>query len=798
MAAKDCIAAITAAAGRVLRDEEIEAIVSEVQRRVERKIAAGMDPAAAAGAAGRELAGEEMLAAFIERWHAGINIRIRQQLGARVVPGQVPDSIRAILTGFNGRLFRPANFRGAADSVDALRHTLRDQAWGGILLDLERAGLLKAVRGRDAAFDRDLAIEMWRIEDPAGVRGTGNRHAEEAAKILHKYQEALRGQLNEAGAWIGKADHYIVRQSHDAAKIEAAGFEAWRDAIKPKLDPDTFVGRDDPEAFLKNVWKSLASGIHETSTGELLAGFRGPGNLAKRASQERVLHFKDPVSWWEYNEQFGHGRVFDTVLHGIEKGTRDLALMQRLGPNPEAMWGGFIDGQVKAAVERSDFATAKTLQRQTNERILDVITGKADRPDRPGLAKVGSNWRLMQSMAKLGGVVLASLPDLGANTAMLKSNGVGILHGYAEQMRGLLPRSMPEREAAMSLGVGIEQMVGEAMHRFQGGEGLSGRAAASARLFYKLSGLSYWTDAGKSSPGLMLSHHLAQHAATPFDQLPPRMQVALRRYSIEAPEWQRLAGEIAEGEDGNHYLLPAHMADREMAEKVGMYITDSVREGMSEPTAQNRQFATWGTQRGTPAGELVRTMMQFKQYTITYLDRSVARELFRDGVDGGGLAHLMVSLTAFGYLAMTLKELAKGREPRKPEDFAGYRKAVMAAMAQGGGLGIYGDFLFGDYNRLGGGWVSSLGGPTAGTIEDVGNLYNSLRDGKGHPTAEAIGGLKNHAPFVNLFWSRAILDYLFLYRLQEWANPGYLRRMERRVERENNQKFILRPSETVR
>lgn len=43
-----------------------------------------------------------------------------------------------------------------------------------------------------------------------------------------------------------------------------------------------------------------------------------------------------------------------------------------------------------------------------------------------------------------------------------------------------------------------------------------------------------------------------------------------------------------------------------------------------------------------------------------------------------------------------------------------------------------------------------------------------------------------------------LFDYLFLYQVQEMVAPGSLRRMERRVERDNNQRFILPPSEVVR
>ena len=45
--------------------------------------------------------------------------------------------------------------------------------------------------------------------------------------------------------------------------------------------------------------------------------------------------------------------------------------------------------------------------------------------------------------------------------------------------------------------------------------------------------------------------------------------------------------------------------------------------------------------------------------------------------------------------------------------------------------------------------------------------------------------------------TRAALDYMILYRIQEALNPGSLKRMERRLKDEQNQEFLLPPSEAV-
>ena len=65
---------------------------------------------------------------------------------------------------------------------------------------------------------------------------------------------------------------------------------------------------------------------------------------------------------------------------------------------------------------------------------------------------------------------------------------------------------------------------------------------------------------------------------------------------------------------------------------------------------------------------------------------------------------------------------------------------------------------------------------------------------KNAPDAQAFQIFKNNTPFLNLFYVRAALDYLILYDVQEAISPGSLRRMERRLKKEQGKEFILPPS----
>jgi hypothetical protein len=158
-----------------------------------------------------------------------------------------------------------------------------------------------------------------------------------------------------------------------------------------------------------------------------------------------------------------------------------------------------------------------------------------------------------------------------------------------------------------------------------------------------------------------------------------------------------------------------------------------------------------------------------------------------------GLTYMVGIYTILGYGSMMVKDLLKGREPRDPLDY----KTWMAAAAQSGGLGIYGDFLFGEVARNSGSLVSTVAGPVAGLGDSVMNLIQRMRDGD-DVAAASFRALLNNTPFLNIFYLRPLLDYLILFNIQESLNPGFLRRMEQRIERENNQTFFIKPSEVVR
>lgn len=825
---KKCFADASAAAGKTLDADDLDFYFTQAQARINHYVREGLTQDAAAIRAGQELAGEARLARALEKRQARVNHFAKQGLLAREVPGRLYDSAEALIAGVHTR----GTFRNAALSLDAMGTAQVRERMNRMLNELDDAGLVGAFKASDPVFERRVANEMGRIDDPTWGKDSGDAKAKQMAAILHRHQDALRLAQNDAGAWIGKLDQYIARQSHDGERIQRAGFEAWRDFIAPRLAERTFadVLPQDREAHLLRVWQALATGIHDGAPqADWIAGFKGPANLAKKISQERKLFFKDADAWFDYNKEFGNRSLNGTVMATMERGSRNLEAMRLLGTNPMAMLDSWIDDLAVRSRDASDIKSAEKLSRKKDYllRLAENAMRAPQRIENATGAQIMSTVRQVQRF-KLGGALISSIPDLAATTAMARHNGIGALDSLAWSVGELVPRGAERKAALRELDVGFDSMVQSLQTRFGAEDGVPGAMAKSVDLFTRLSGQPLWSQSMKNASTLMLTNNIAARLAKPFDAQPRLLKTTLQRYGIGPAEWAVLQkAEAAAPGDGRRYLTAdgvmklfdadlaplggnAAYAREALARKYRTYITDQVQEGMTEETPQVRDLLQGGSRaRGTVGGEAWRTVMQFKQFPMTFMMRTLARELFRDGLDTSGLARMIAGATALGYLSMTIKDMLRGKEPFNPFDPGDYDPGqyasnVFRAAVQGGGFGLYGDFLLGEANRYGGGPLVSALGPAFGMSKDLADaLYykpkERMLDGTftaGGFAADALGAVKGNVPFIGLFYARTALDYGVLYSLQETMNPGYLARMERRNEEQTGQEYmhIMRPS----
>lgn len=837
-----CIAEIRAAAGEdaKLSERDIERVLDKVVAQARRKSGIGAPTAESLRDAAKEIAGQARLTGAIERRNALINLgtRIGRRERVEAHPGGLAAGIRAEIHG------TATPTEGGRFSGEAEWKALTRQYLDGAVGELERGGLLRAARSRD--MERDWTRELFELSKGRdGNPGVSNSpEALTIAQILHKYQTLSKASLNRAGGWIGDYSGYIARTAHDPDRIRRAGLAEWKDSIRPLLDERTFdeVGADTAarEKFLDNVYHGLITGVHLTHDG--MQGFKdpaftGPANLAEKISRERVLHFAGADAWLDYQRRFGNGNVLESVLHGMDWMARATALMHRWGTNPRAEFAADLRYFQE---ENRNLDPAKVDRLRQAEKDLqnrfDFLDGTANIPANRLGAQIGSTLRIIQSMAKLGGMALTDFTGIATHAAELKYQGIGLLQGYANAaispFRGRGAAGSATREVMDQLLAGHEGMLRDIMARFEPDDTLPGTLSKLANLFFKMTGSVYLNTTARAGAEFAMARELGQQLGREHAALKPETQRILSMFGIGAREWEllRQAPDHVEIE-GRPFLTPdaalripdlvlaKHLRDidridagavtaankhviddfrQELATRLHAYFNDRSEHIMIVPGIATRADLLRGTRPGTWEGELLRMFAQFKTWPAAMVRMALGREIY--GTDSrpaaiAGILHMALAGTVLGYGVMALKDLIKGREPRDPASV----KTWLAAMSQGGGFGILGDFLFGEYNRFGQSFTDTAAGPVIGQgVTSVLQLWNLAKDGKFREMApELFRDVLNNTPFVNLFYLRTALDYLFLWQVQEALNPGFLRRFERRVKDQNRQNFWLSPTATV-
>lgn len=798
----DCILKLGRALEGKATKAQLEEVRADLDRLARQAVIDGIPAEEALTEATRRYASEAKKALAIEKRSALINLqRYQNSLGyLRSTWGDKPaEGLRAMLTGsIEGR-------KGARASVARSQRELLGQYVDQVTTELERQELMPAFKSGE--LDLPIARALWQLNlDTPNLTGLP-KETVAIAKVIHKAQEVARADANKAGAWIGKQAGYITRQSHDPWRMTNRGMKDWIDTIAPKLYWQRMEAQHgeikDRAAWLAETYTNLATGVHLKAQGATNAtGFKGPGNLAKRMSQERVLHFKDADNWFAYNQEFGTGNLREAIFHGLRSSAQNTGLMRVLGTNPEAMYSRLTETLLRDLRKGANEKSIKVFQSATADggwltNRMDEVTGKANQAVSQMWARRSANLRAFQAMAKLGGAVVSSISDIATYGSELSFQGRGFLSGMGEAVASIAQgRPTGERkEILSSLGVMLDSIMSDVTRTGSLDESFGGGVSRAMQTYFKWNLLTPWTETLRSSAALSMSHHFALQAEKSFDQLAPELKHTLELFNVTAKDWDHMRAKgVKIDSTGTAFIVPDNL-DETQAQQLRQYITDRAETAVLEPDADARAMMKQGTRPGTVVGELMRFVGQFKSFTASFTRQILGREVYGRGKDAmadgsiRGLSQLIVASTILGYAAMSIKDAIKGKTPRDPTD----PKTIAKAFTQGGGAGIYGDFLFGEYNRFGGTPLETLAGPTLGTAADMTRLWAKMIRGEADG-GDAMRLALNNTPFMNLFYTRMALDYLILYDMQEAFAPGTLRRMERRTERETRQTMFISPS----
>ena len=169
---------------------------------------------------------------------------------------------------------------------------------------------------------------------------TDDVSARQMAEAWAEAAEYLRLRFNAAGGAIPKRKDWGMPQFHNSVAVAAAGFTSWRDTILPKLDVNKMIDEQTGlpfspqklELVLKDVFETIrTNGQNKNKPGS----FAGNQSFASRHQDHRFLVFKDADNWMKYQEAFGNPNAFDVMMAHIDNMSRDIALMEVMGPDPK-------------------------------------------------------------------------------------------------------------------------------------------------------------------------------------------------------------------------------------------------------------------------------------------------------------------------------------------------------------------------------------------------------------------------------------------------------------------------------
>ena len=704
----------------------------------------------------------------------------------------------------------------------------------------------------NADIEQRVARVIWEIGEGKTITEK-TKDIVTLGKIISEFSETVRKKYNDHGANTEKLPGWIVRQAHDPFALRNAvdvlnlknnknikeingtperNLAAWKDYILPKLDQKKTFGNTDgsPEAideFLTFSYNSLIRNENQVVDGA--GNSFGSRNLAEKIGAKRVLHFKSSDDWFSYNSKFGGQNLKESLFQGFNMAGRNIGMMSMLGSNPQKNF-------LKMADEIMNILKRKKNQTQVNKiasfikpqggyaKFMAEVDGSVNTINGFAAAKWSGITRAILSMAKLGGATISAIADVHLYATELKWQGRSYIGGVAEALGrlGKIKNSKLKAEIAEQLGFIGDNLIYDVAARYSTGDNLNKQFTKIQRTFFKLNGLSWWTNSLKDGAMLGMGNYVAKQRHLSFNNLSVEFKRLITHFGINEKIWNTIRKmDVEKAEDGKEFFSARNidllsdgkikeisgvekMSKRQLniardnlkTRVLGMFL-DRSTFAVIEPDARVRSWLKLGQQAGTPVGEALRFWGQFKAFPFAIMQKAIGRELAF--TEAGrkyralfGTAGLIAGSAIFGYISMTAKDLLKGKKPRDPMN----KSTFFSAILQGGGLGIYTDFLFGKIQNSTSA-LATLAGPGITEATKVLAIFNYIIKGEFSKAGkQGYLSIKENIPFLNLFYLKTAFDYAIGYQIMETLSPGSLKRMEKNAAK-NGQEFLLTKPSTL-
>lgn len=718
----------------------------------------------------------------------------------------------------------------------------------GMSLAQQQRGNLVAVQGimsevlaklqsRKFGLQQNHILPRHTVSELYGV-STASPDARVAAKAWDEAVTWWRDGMAGAGVFVRERDDWRLPQHFDQGKVkrlERAGFVAqmqdWWASGKLLLrdweaDGQAYLvpGRADDKA--RQIFERAYGNISTNGDASIEPGAAKHISLADKFGRRRAFEWATDDAWMEFNRTMGVGDdgIGELMVRHMDQMTRDLATVQVLGPDPDKATKIVIDTYRKSG-ESGVFPFNNPGWADRLNAMYEINAGKAQNAVSTRLAMGAQSFRQFLASAQLHSTILSAASDFGFTAATAQWHGLPMTRVMSTYLSGLKATSAADRSAAakdlVQLEVGIRGMADAARDVYGdiqatkgiGGKvdaGLNGLSRVTGRMVefvLRAQGLSHHTQSARDALGTTLAYHLGEQAPKSWDALSGIDRRTLTTYGMGAKEWDLLRTSVTEG-----YLDPAKLAregnaaERRAGTQMLGAIAAITRMGVPEGNSITRAVMFGNLRPGTPEGEAVRMLSQYKGFPMAAMLMHGFRGLesiqTKEGqwFRGQYLASLIVTTTVLGAATLQLKNIAQGKDPQ-PMTGEHAAKFWMNAAAQGGALGIFGDSLKAMFSAQRLDDASRVLPPAAGFGLDVkellfGKVQDELNDRESHAGRQAVKMVRKYTP--NVVYTKLAFDRLVTDTLSRWADPDHAElfaRQEERARKESGNRYYWRPGQ---
>ncbi|MGN6479493.1 hypothetical protein [Luteibacter sp.] len=724
---------------------------------------------------------------------------------------------------------RKAIFRDFARRLDDVGG--KGKFWGLAQDPLEQRELMRAIRNEPTAKPEI---------DKAG--GT----------IRQVLDEALQ-HMQDAGIHINRLDDWHTPQPWAWEKIGADRDAFVSDALNA-IDPERYIQQDGtpmtrPE--IEKLVRASAETLGTNGANKRAAGNSGGfgGTVGSSRNAPRQLFFKDADAYMSMMDKYGSANnVHSMLLQHLNGVARDIAAARSFGRDADTFFPQLVEKAFANDAAAVQGATperrAKSLEKLERLKRRTLKEWQAMRqPDHPGpipgWVKVSQGIRGVAGSTLLGSSLFAAIPDLQMAVGYGRLLGLSRSKILGNVGEGLNPAN---RKTISRLGIVVDGLE-SAANRFGGEElGPTGIKFLNHAV-HVLSGLRMW-DRGmahgvSASIMDMLGDHVSRSDFASLDR-PTADYLAKRGVTEDIWKiWQQ--ADLDKGVDGNRTMLTPDaiyaipdatlqpLAERRVQDREGNITPDAVaretrnlraeaaqqllgvalndvqvgaRGGAGGSVADQVGLGLDPSSRGTLFHEMMSWILFLKQTPLGIFKTHMFD--VPNGLDDwksawAYRAKFMAGSAALGALGLELKNVVNGQDPEDLLTKKGLGKILVAS----GGLGMYGDFFFGDKGDHQNGALAKLLGPGATMAEDAINIFHNgisaasgaagVEPDAGESTvapdqfgAQALRFGRNYtAPLTRLWYLKAAFNHMVYNNLMENLSPGYRDRVEQRMAQRN-------------